>query len=231
MGCKSRPDYANVAGVGAIQRSLADFDPPRTSLLKFEDKPANVGAMPRAPKILLWLQAGSCGGCSMSVQEQGAAGWFAELKSFGVHLLWRPSVSEESAEGLAIFDRIERGETRLDILCAEGAVLRGPDGSRKFNRISGTDRTLLEVMRSLAARAGYCVAIGTRAAFGGLPACGPDPADACGLHLGGAESGGVRSLSQSMAAAAALRAVSGIRPPPNGERAANIAHAAAIGFR
>ena len=37
---------------------------------------------------------------------------------------------------------------------------------------------------------------------------------------------GICSLSQSMAAAAALRAVSGVQPPPNGELAANIAHAA-----
>jgi hydrogenase large subunit len=37
---------------------------------------------------------------------------------------------------------------------------------------------------------------------------------------------GICSLSQSMAAAAALRAISGIQPPPNGELAANIAHAA-----
>ncbi|MCI4677441.1 nickel-dependent hydrogenase large subunit [Rhodoblastus acidophilus] len=37
---------------------------------------------------------------------------------------------------------------------------------------------------------------------------------------------GICSLSQSMAAAAALRAVSGVQPPPNGEMAANIAHAA-----
>ena len=37
---------------------------------------------------------------------------------------------------------------------------------------------------------------------------------------------GICSLSQSMAAAAALRAISEIVPPPNGQRAANIAHAA-----
>ncbi len=37
---------------------------------------------------------------------------------------------------------------------------------------------------------------------------------------------GICSLSQSMAAAAALRALTGVNPPPNGERAANIAHAA-----
>ena len=37
---------------------------------------------------------------------------------------------------------------------------------------------------------------------------------------------GICSLSQSMAAAAVLRALTGVKPPPNGERAANIAHAA-----
>ena len=37
---------------------------------------------------------------------------------------------------------------------------------------------------------------------------------------------GICSLSQSMAAAAALRGLTGVRPPRNGELAANIAHAA-----
>ena len=37
---------------------------------------------------------------------------------------------------------------------------------------------------------------------------------------------GICSVSQSMAAAAALRALTGVRPPPNGELAANLAHAA-----
>ena len=37
---------------------------------------------------------------------------------------------------------------------------------------------------------------------------------------------GICSVSQSIAAAAALRALSGVQPPPNGELAANIVHAA-----
>jgi NiFe hydrogenase small subunit HydA len=159
--------------------------------LKFDDKPANVGAMSHTPKTLLWLQAGSCGGCAMSILEQGASGWFAELQNVGVRLLWHPSVSEESgAEVLAILDRIERGETPLDIFCVEGSILRGPNGSGKFNRLSGTSRTLLDITRSLAARADFCVAVGTCAAFGGVPAGQPDPTDACGLHYDGDEIGG-----------------------------------------
>ncbi|WP_298358472.1 HupU protein [Rhodoblastus sp.] len=147
--------------------------------------------MSQAWKNLLWLQAGSCGGCTMSMLEQGASGWFAELKNFGVRLLWHPSVSEESGvEVLTILDRIERGETQLDIFCVEGSILRGPNGSGKFNRLSGTSRSFLDVTRSLATRADFCVAVGTCAAFGGVPAGEPDPTDACGLHYDGGESGG-----------------------------------------
>src|SRR5271166_2253775 len=94
---------------------------------------------------LLWLQAGSCGGCSMAALEQGASGWFQELKNFGINLLWHPSVSEETgAEALEILSRVESGAEKLDILCVEGSILRGPNGTGKFNRLSGTQRTLLD---------------------------------------------------------------------------------------
>ena len=91
---------------------------------------------------LLWLQAGSCGGCSMAALDNGAAGWFAELRNARVNLLWHPSASEATGEEvLEIFERIESGAETLDILCVEGLILRGPNGSGKFNRLSGTGRT------------------------------------------------------------------------------------------
>ncbi len=72
-------------------------------------------------KTLLWLQAGSCGGCTMSVLEEGARGWFADLKSAGIDLLWHPSVSVETgAEVIEILAAIERGEQRLDIFASRG---------------------------------------------------------------------------------------------------------------
>ena len=42
---------------------------------------------------VLWLQGASCGGCTMSILESGASGWFDELRQFGINLLWHPSVS------------------------------------------------------------------------------------------------------------------------------------------
>ena len=118
--------------------------PPK--LLKSGVNAAMVEIMNAASKNLLWLQAGSCGGCTMAVLEHGAAGWFAELKTFGIKLLWHPGVSEETGEEvLEIFARVENGDESLDILCVEGSILRGPHGTGKFNRLSGTDRTLLDL--------------------------------------------------------------------------------------
>jgi len=140
---------------------------------------------------ILWLQAGSCGGCTMSVLEYGAGGWFRELETSGLRLLWHPGVSEETGdEARAIFSRVESGETRLHALCVEGAILCGPHGTGKFNRLSGTNRTVLDWARSLAAKADYCVAIGSCAAYGGVPASDPDPTEASGLQFRKARAGG-----------------------------------------
>ncbi|MCI4677440.1 HupU protein [Rhodoblastus acidophilus] len=171
--------------------------------------------MVAVPTNLLWLQAGSCGGCTMSVLEQGASGWFAELKTFGLNLLWHPSVSEESGEEvLDILARIESGETLLDILCVEGSILRGPQGTGMFNRLSGTKRSLLDIACSLAKRAQYCVAIGSCAAFGGVPAGDPDPTDACGLHYDGAEAGGALGRDYRSGKGLPVINVAGCAPHP-----------------
>jgi len=169
----------------------------------------------RRPLNLLWLQAGSCGGCSMSALEHGAAGWFAELKNAGIRLLWHPSVSEETgAEVLEIIARIESGEEKLDIFCLEGSILRGPNGTGKFNRFSGSNRTLFELAASLAPLADYCVAIGTCAAYGGIPAGDPDPTDACGLQYDGDDVGGALGRDFSSRKNLPVINVSGCAPHP-----------------
>lgn len=143
------------------------------------------------PFNMLWLQAGGCGGCTMAVIEHGAAGWFRELVTVGVNLLWHPSVSEETGEeALDILARVENGETPLHALCVEGAILHGPDGTGLFNRLSGTGRTMLDWTRALAPMADYCVAVGSCAAYGGVPAGDPDPTEATGLQFHQAAAGG-----------------------------------------
>ena len=148
-------------------------------------------ALTAKPLNLLWLQAGSCGGCTMSVLDNGAQGWMRELKAFGINLLWHPSLSEESGEdAITILEAVARGDVVLDILCIEGSILRGPSGTGLCNRLAGTGKTMLEWVRRLAPRANYCLAVGTCASYGGIHAAQPDPAEACGLQYEGDEPGG-----------------------------------------
>ena len=138
---------------------------------------------------LIWLQAGSCGGCTMAALEAGSRSFIEDLATFGVEILWHPALSEETGdEALAILEKAASGETPLDLLCVEGSILRGPEGSGKFNRFG--DSTLLDWTARLAARARFCVAIGACAAFGGIPAGAPNPTDAVGLQYEGAFAGG-----------------------------------------
>lgn len=134
----------------------------------------------REPMNLLWLQAGSCGGCTMAMLDEGG---LADLARFGVRVLWHPSISEETGgEARDILARVLDGRERLDILCLEGSILRGPNGTGLFNKLAGTGRTMLDWARDLAPLAGYCVAVGSCAAYGGIPAGAPDPTEACGLQ-------------------------------------------------
>lgn len=141
---------------------------------------------------VLWLQSGGCGGCTMSLLCAEAPNLFETLQLFGIKLLWHPSFSEETgAEAAAIFARCLSGETRLDALCVEGSVLRGPEGTGRFHMLAGTGTPMLDWVTQLAGVARHVVAVGTCAAFGGVTAAGPNPADACGLAFDGRHPGGV----------------------------------------
>jgi uptake hydrogenase small subunit len=164
---------------------------------------------------LLWLQAGSCGGCTMSVLEHGHAGWFQELDAFGLELLWHPTVSEETGEAAAaILQRVESGVMPLDFLCIEGSILRGPNGTGLCNRLAGTGRTMLDWVRALAPRANYCLAVGSCAAYGGIPAAAPDPTDACGLQFEGDAAGGALGRGFRSRAGFPVINIAGCAPHP-----------------
>jgi NiFe hydrogenase small subunit HydA len=140
---------------------------------------------------VLWLQGASCGGCTMSVLESGPSGWFEELKSFGIRLIWHPSVSEATgAEVTAILDDVLAERIRLDALVLEGSVLRGPNKSGRFNMFGGTDRSIYHWVTELAGVADHVVSVGSCAAYGGIPAAGINPTDATGLQFHGPDPGG-----------------------------------------
>jgi NiFe hydrogenase small subunit HydA len=140
---------------------------------------------------VLWLQSGGCGGCTLSLLSAESPDLITTLDSAGIHLLWHPSLSEQTGDGvMTLLERILAGEIVLDALCVEGAVLRGPDGSGRFHIMAGTGVAMLQWVRRLAAVARYTLAIGSCAAYGGITAAGVNPTDAGGLQYDGHHAGG-----------------------------------------
>ncbi len=142
------------------------------------------------PYNLLWLQSGGCGGCSLSLLGTEAPDLFTTLAGAGIHLLWHPSLSEAGGGDLLdVLQRIVDGQIPLDILCVEGAVMRGPNGSGRFHMLAGTNRPMMQWLQELASVARHVVAVGTCAAYGGITAAGGNPTEACGLQYDGSDHG------------------------------------------
>lgn len=117
---------------------------------------------------VLWLQAIGCGGCTMSLlcAEDPKVG--DALGGAEISFLWHPALSlETGTEVAALLDGIERGKVILDVLAVEGSVARGPRGTKRFQMLSGTGRSLYDWVVTLAPLAEQVVAVGTCSAFGG----------------------------------------------------------------
>lgn len=141
---------------------------------------------------LLWLQSGGCGGCSLSLLNAESPDLLALFERAGINLLGHPSLSEGSgASLLSLYQQVVDGEISLDILCLEGAVISGPNGSGRFHMLAGTGRAMQSWIAELAARAEHVIAVGSCAAYGGITAGGDNPSEACGLQYDDAERGGL----------------------------------------
>lgn len=136
---------------------------------------------------LYWLQAGGCGGdtCSLLGLESPDVPELMDLLE--IELLWHPSFSNLTAAAhRRLREELIAGERPLDILCVEGAVVRGPSGTGMFDTVEGRPRK--DLLASLAHRARFVLAVGTCAAFGGMAASGD--AEGTGLQFHRAQPGG-----------------------------------------
>lgn len=136
---------------------------------------------------LFWLQCGGCGGDSMSLLDLESPDLLALLGQLDVRLLWHPSLSaSRPREYDELVAAISRGEQPLDVLCVEGAIVRGPGGTGMFDTANGKPKK--DLAAELSARARFVVAVGTCAAYGGITARGE--VEATGLQFHRAERGG-----------------------------------------
>ena len=116
----------------------------------------------------------------------------ALLSNNGIRLLWHPALSlEGNQELLDLLQDCLNGRVRLDALCVEGAVLRGPQGSGRFHVLSGTGQPMMTWLQQLCAVATHVLAVGSCAAWGGITAAGSNPGDACGLQYEDEHKGGL----------------------------------------
>jgi Ni,Fe-hydrogenase I small subunit len=144
---------------------------------------------------LLWVECGSCNGESMAIlgaEGPGKTGHNLSdfLEDEQVRLLWHPSLSDKSPkEAAGIINRITAGGEGLTILCVEGSIINGPHGTGMYDTFDG--RPKRDIIRALCDQADYVIAMGTCAAFGGIPAAPPNPTESCGLQFTNEQPGGL----------------------------------------
>ncbi len=140
---------------------------------------------------VLWLQSAGCGGCTMSLLCAEGPNVFDLLDGAGIEFLWHPALSEATGgEVLSLLGAVESGEIPLDILAVEGSILTGPKGTGRFHMLSGTGRSMLDWVKSLAPKAQHVMAVGTCATYGGITSAGGNPASAVGVQYDGHHRGG-----------------------------------------
>jgi hydrogenase small subunit len=144
---------------------------------------------------LYWLQTGGCGGDTMSLLSAETPNLLEAVELLDIKVLWHPSLSNSRiADMEAVLDRLVSDEQTLDILCVEGAVIRGPGGTGMYDTFKG--RPKKDLIASLAKRAAYVVAVGTCASYGGIGADGA--VEATGMQFSKWTKGGF--LGESFAA-------------------------------
>ncbi|MDM8550758.1 NADH:ubiquinone oxidoreductase [Desulfobacterales bacterium HSG2] len=136
---------------------------------------------------LYWLQCGGCNGDTWSLFNAESPDIAEFFDLLDIELLWHPAISDKSLEEQEKLNEcLLSGDQRLDILCVEGSVIRGPGGTGIYDEAYGKPKK--DLVAALAKRAKYIIAAGTCASFGGVGAYGET--EATGLQFLKWEKGG-----------------------------------------
>lgn len=134
---------------------------------------------------ILWLHFAECTACTEAVlrinpnsTSEGTFPWFDELVLSTVSLDYHETLM--SASGDTVESILDQTATRLagNFFCVvEGAIPTADNGH--YGMVGG--RTMLEIAQTICPKARAIIAIGTCAAYGGLPAAAPNPTGAKGV--------------------------------------------------
>ncbi len=139
------------------------------------------------PVSLYWLQCGGCSGDSVSLLNADSPDLPRFFNQSGIDFLWHQSLSQTTFKEKQKLDKaLLSGRKKLDILCVEGSIIRGPGDTGMFDTTCGKPKK--ELAAALSRKAKYVIAVGTCAAYGGIGVDGP--ALATGLQFHRSEKGG-----------------------------------------
>ncbi len=140
--------------------------------------PRIAAALEKAKKpILVWLEFQDCAGNTESflrAARPSAADVVLDVLSVDYHETIMAAAGHQAEDALAATVRDHKGEF---IAVVEGSIPTGEGGA--YCTIGG--RAALDIAREVCGSAAATIAIGTCAAFGGLPAAAPNPTGALGV--------------------------------------------------
>lgn len=134
---------------------------------------------------VLWLQLGSCTGCSVSVLNAKSP----EIQDLlldevipGKHLsmAFHPNISAtQGHDAVDVIEKLKKGPKGSFVLVVEGAVSTKDEGIYcEIGEKDGHEITGLSHLLELAPKAMAIISIGTCSSFGGIPAAAPNPTGA-----------------------------------------------------
>lgn len=174
----SRRDFLKAAGGSALAASLIYVGIPQ---LQGEKGVARAAAGAPAEWPVIWLQTGTCTGCSVTALNSLSPriqNILVDEVVPGNHLSLRYHMTVMAAEGdLAIKSMTDTAKSKGGyVLVVEGAVSTRDDGVYcQFGEVEGKDVSGLKWTQDMGRDALAVIALGTCAVGGGIPAAGPNP--------------------------------------------------------
>lgn len=133
---------------------------------------------------IIWLSAASCTGCTVTLANRisdNAPVDLADLLINTINLAYHPNLMGAAGE-LAV-ETLRSVDDGAFILAVEGGVPTLYNGKTCILwEEHGVDVTAQEAINELASKAAIILSIGTCAAYGGIPAAGPDPTGVKGVQ-------------------------------------------------
>ncbi len=123
------------------------------------------------PPPVIWLQAQTCSGCSVSLLNSICLASAADLLTKTISLKYHSTLMSASGSDAIAVAKAAQGTTGY-VLVVEGAIPTLSQGKQCY-LWPGT--TALQGVKDFASKAGFVIAVGTCAAYGGVAAGAPNP--------------------------------------------------------